>query len=433
MKAIITAFAAVALSVPAFAQGGAWSLDSCISYAHAHNINVRRSAVDCLTAEYGVVEAKDRFLPTLSAGASQNFSFGRGLTGDNTYANRNTQSFGVNVGLNMPVFQGLAGVRRLDYAKAGLRSMLEQHEAVKDDVTLNVISQYLQVLYCREMLDVASDQVKLSETELGRRRELLAAGKIAELDVLEAEAQLSRDELTLVTAENDHMLALVAMTRLLQLENAEGFDVLPVDDAELPLPAVEDVYANALGSNHGVRAAALNVKAAERYVSLSRTGYMPTLSFNAGLGTNYYKVSGVPGEGFGSQMRDNFSKSLGFTLSVPLFDAFGTRNSVRRAKASQITAELQLDDARSQLYQNIRQAHSQAVAARRKCASGEVAARSSRAALDAMQEKYNYGRANATEFEQAKSAWFRARAELVQARYESMLRTRIVDFYNCGE
>ena len=422
MKAIITAFAAVALAVPAFAQDGAWSLDSCINYAHAHNINVRRSAVDCLTAEYGVVEAKDRFLPTLSAGASQNFSFGRGLTGDNTYANRNTQSFGVNVGLNMPVFQGLAGVRRLDYAKAGLRSMLEQHEAVKDDVTLNVISQYLQVLYCREMLDVASDQVKLSETELGRRRELLAAGKIAELDVLEAEAQLSRDELTLVTAENDHMLALVAMTRLLQLENAEGFDVLPVDDAELPLPAVEDVYANALGSNHGVRAAALNVKAAERYVSLSRTGYMPTLSFNAGLGTNYYKVSGVPGEGFGSQMRDNFSKSLGFTLSVPLFDAFGTRNSVRRAKASQITAELQLDDARSQLYQNIRQAHSQA-----------VAARSSRAALDAMQEKYNYGRANATEFEQAKSAWFRARAELVQARYESMLRTRIVDFYNCGE
>ena len=105
---------------------------------------------------------------------------------------------------------------------------------------------------------------------------------------------------------------------------------------------------------------------------------------------------------------------------------------MRRAKASQISAELQLDDARSQLYQNIRQAHSQAVAARRKAASGEVAARSSRAALDAMQEKYNYGRANATEFEQAKSAWFRARSELVQARYESVLRARIVDFYNSG-
>ncbi|MDE6136477.1 MAG: TolC family protein, partial [Muribaculaceae bacterium] len=239
-------------------------------------------------------------------------------------------------------------------------------------------------------------------------------------------------ELTLVNAENDRDLAVVGMERLLQLEAGTDFDVEPLQEDALPLPTVDEVYANALSLNHGIRAAELNVKAAESNVSLSRTGYMPTLSMNAGLSTNYYKVSGVPGATFGSQMRENFSKSIGLTLSVPIFDAFGTRNSVRRAKASQISAELQLDDARSQLYQNIRQAHSQAVAARRKAASGEVAARSSRAALEAMQEKYNYGRANATEFEQAKSAWFRACSELVQARYESVLRARIVDFYNSG-
>lgn len=430
MKALVLSLALCAAAA-ATARGEAWSLDSCISYAQSHNISVRQRAVDCLNAEYGVTEAKDRFLPTVGAGASQNFAFGRGLTGDNTYANRNTQSFGVNVGLNMPIFQGLAGVRRLDYAKASLSAVLEQYEAAKDDVTLNVIAQYLQVLYCKEMLEVSADQTALSAKELERRRELFEAGKIAELDVLEAEAQLARDELTQVNADNDYRLALVAMTRLLMLPDADGtFSVQPVEDAELPLPDVETVYARALGSNHGLRAAELNVKAAERNVSLSRTGYMPTLSFNAGLSTNYYKVSGLPGDSFGRQMRDNFSKSLGFSLSVPLFDAFGTRNSVRRAKASQISAELQLDDARSQLYQNIRQAHSQAMAARRKCASSEVAATASRAALDAMQEKYNYGRANATEFEQAKTAWFRARAELVQARYESMLRTRVVEFYN---
>lgn len=430
-KAIVILSMAACAAVAVTVRGEAWSLDSCISYAHRHNISVRQRAVDRLNAEYAVTEAKDRFLPTVSGGAQQSFSFGRGLTAENTYANRNTQNFGVNVGLNMPLFQGLAGVRRLAYARAGLQAIVEQYEATKDDVTLNVISQYLQVLYSKEILEVSADQTALSRTELTRRRELFEAGKIAELDVLEAEAQLARDELTEVNADNDYRLALVAMTRLLMLPDADGgFEVLPLDDSETPLPSVEAVYARALGSNHGIRAAELNVRAAERNVSLSRTGYMPTLSFSAGLGTNYYKVSGVPGAGFGSQMRDNFSKSIGFTLSVPLFDAFGTRNGVRRAKASQLSAELQLDDARSQLYQNIRQAHSQAVAARRKCEAGEVAARSSRAALDAMQEKYNYGRANATEFEQAKSAWFRARAELVQARYESMLRTRIVEFYN---
>ncbi len=414
MKAMMIAAIALAAGT-AGAHAGEWSLDSCISYAHAHNINVRLSEVNCLNAEYGVTEAKDRFLPSVAAGASQSFAFGRGLTADNTYANRNTQSFGVNVGLNMPIFQGLAGVRRLDYAKASLRAVLEQHEATKDDVTLNVIAQYLQVLYCKEMLAVAADQVQLSRTELARRRELLAG-----------------DELTEVTADNDRVLALVAMARLLQLTDADSFDVRPLDTAERPLPSVDEVFAGALASNHGVRAAELNVKAAESNVSLARTGYMPTLSFSAGLGSNYYKVGGIPGDTFGRQMRDNFSKSLGFSLSIPIFDAFGTRNSIRRAKASQITAELQLDDARMQLYQNIRQAHSQATAARRKCASGEVAARSSRAALEAMQEKYNYGKANASEFEQAKSAWFRSRSELVQARYESILRTRIVEFYHSG-
>ena len=198
------------------ASAGPWSLDSCISYAHANNITVRQRAVDRLNAEYGVTEAKDRFLPQVAGGASQNFAFGRGLTGDNTYANRNTQSFGVNVGLSMPIFQGLAGVRRLDYAKANLQAIVEQFEATKDDVTLNVISQYLQVLYCKEMVEVSADQAALSRTELERRRELCAAGKIAELDVLEAEAQLARDELTLVNAENDRDLAFVAIRPWMQ-------------------------------------------------------------------------------------------------------------------------------------------------------------------------------------------------------------------------
>lgn len=431
MKAIILS-AVACMACAANAAGEAWSLDSCINYAQVNNISVRQRALDCMNAEYGVIEAKDRFLPSVSGGAQQSFSFGRGLTAENTYANRNTQNFGVNAGMNMPLFQGLAGVRRLDYAKANLQAVLEQYEATKDDVTLNVIAQYLQVLYCKEMLEVSSDQVELSQKELERRKVLLDAGKIAELDVLEAEAQLARDRLTETNADNDYRLALVAMTRLLMLPDADNsFEVMPLgEDENLPLPSVESVYARALQFNHGVNAASLAVKAAERNVSLVRTGYMPTLSLNAGLSTNYYKVSGLQGGSFGTQLRDNFSKSIGLTLSVPIFDAFGTRNNIRRAKTSQLSAELQLDDVRSQLYQNIRQAHSQALAARRKLASSEVAFVSSFAALAAMEEKYNYGRANSTEFEQAKSAWFRARSEMVQARYESILRTRIVEFYN---
>lgn len=412
------------------ATGQKWSLDSCISYAHEHNINVKQRQVNSLEAEYGVTEAKDRFLPTVSAGAQQSFDFGRGLTSENTYANRNTQSFGWSANMQLPIFQGLAGVRRLSYAKANLRAALEEIAAAKDDITLNIISQYLQVLYNKEILQVAQDQANLSELELNRRKELLDAGKIPELDLLEAESQLANDRVTAVTAQGDLELSLSQLAQMLQLPYDPEFDILPLVEEERPLPTVDEVYNNALSFNHTLRASQLNAEAARRNVALAKSGYLPTLSFNAGLNSSYYKVSGMGNPSFSHQMRDNFSKGLGITLSVPIFDAFSTRNSVRRANAAVLTATLQTDNARLELYNAIVQAYVRATSAREKCTAGAIAEKAAEEAFKAMQHKYNYGRATATEFEQSKSAWFKATAELIQSRYESILRARILHFYN---
>lgn len=422
--------AAIAAATAVNAGAYTWSLDSCIAYAHANNISVRQRQVEKLNTEYGVTEAKDRFLPTVSDGASQSFDFGRGLTSENTYANRNTSSFGWQAGVNLPIFQGLAGVRRLDYAKVNLAEALLQVEAAKDDITLSIIAKYLQILYSREMLAVNSSQAALSEMELDRRRQLLEAGKIAELDVLEAESQLAADRLSVVNAENDLQLAKVDLMQTLQLVYDPDFDVDSIADGMAPLPSVDEVFGNAMAYNYGMRAANTAIQAAESNVKLSRSGYLPTLSMNASLGGSYYHVGGMDNPSFSRQMRDNFSKSIGFTLSVPIFDAFSTRNNVRRAKASVLAAQLQADDTRTRLYNNIVQAHTRARSAQAKWQAGLVAERAAKAAFEAMQDKYNYGRATATEFEQSKNAWFRSRAELIQARYETLLRARILAFYN---
>ena len=172
---------------------GAWSLDSCINHAVQHNINVRSRILQQRSAELEITEAKDAFLPQVSAGASQGFSFGRGLTANNTYANRNTQQTGFSADMSLPLFQGLSRVRRLDYAKANLRAMVEETESAKDDITLNVISQYLQVLYYGEIYDVACHQLELSQVELNRREVLLENGKIPELDLVQARSQVAQD------------------------------------------------------------------------------------------------------------------------------------------------------------------------------------------------------------------------------------------------
>jgi len=401
-----------------------------VSYAIDHNIDVSTRRLETLSGELDVTAAKDRFLPQLSGYASQSFNLGRALTADNTYANRNTSSFSVGAQLSLPIFQGLSAVRRLDYARSGLRAMVEQLEAAKDDVTLNVISQYLQALYSGEMLQVAKERLAISRGELQRRSALLESGKIPELDIYQARQQVASDELTVVNATNDSIMALLDLAQLLNLPSADGFSISPLADTQLPLVSADDVFRNALQYNHSMRASALEVESAEKNTALAKTGYIPTLSLNAGLGTNYYKTSGIDNENFGQQMRHNFSQSFGFSLSVPIFDAFGTRNSVRRARLQEENARLRLDDSRARLFKAINQAYTQAVGADKKRRAADVAVEASRAAFEAMKQKYDFGRANATEFEEAKSNYTAAMAEAVQAKYESILRTRILQFYN---
>ncbi|WP_285821302.1 TolC family protein [Duncaniella freteri] len=428
----ISILSALLISAALPAKAETWSLDSCINYAIDHNLDVRSALIERYKGDLNVTEAKDRFLPTLSASAAQSWSFGRGLTSENTYANRNTSSTGFNVSLSLPIFQGLSALRQLRQAQANIHTLDLRVENAKDDVTLGVIAYYLQVLYSREIVSVRKEELRLAQTQLERQQILFEGDKVPEVDVLQAKSQVASSQVAVVNAENDYSLALVDLTRALELKGTEDFDVEPIDlDGELPrLASADEVYKNALNNNSGILAARSSVGLADHAISIAKTGYIPKLSFNAGLGSNYYTMSGMPSNSFGRQMRDNFSKSLGFSLNVPIFDAFNTRNQIRQARAQKLSAELELERQESNLLKTIRQAHSQAEGAEAQYRAGETAVTSAKAALDAMTEKFTYGRANATEWEQARSNYITTLSQQVQAKYEMILRNRILNFYN---
>lgn len=428
MKAIYLVAASLLAATTANAE--VWTLDSCINHALSHNLTVKSQEARLRTGELDITAARDRFLPQISANASQSFSYGRGLTSENTYTNRNTSGFGWGVNLSLPLFQGLSAVRETKYAKANLRVMVEELESAKDDITLNVISAYLQVLYAGEMQAVAAEQLRLARVEEQRRSQLLELGKIAELDLTEARSQVAQNELSVVNAANDRTLALVDLAQLLELPDIDGFDIAPIDDDGLTLCSPDDVYERALASNHSILAGRRRIEAADRGISLARSSYLPRLSFNAGLGSNYYTVSGIEHETFGRQMRNNFNKTLGFSLSVPIFDAFSSRNSVRRARLQKLDAEIQYESAERALYKTVQQAYYQAKGAAEKLRTAQVTSEATRAAFEAMQQKYEFGRANSTEYETARSNYVTALSEAVRARYESILRRRILAFYN---
>lgn len=425
-RAAVLLSAAICLT----ASAREWSLQECIDYAIENNLTVKRQELGRRNAEQQVISAKDAVLPQVSGSASQSWNFGRGLTAANTYADRNTSQFGASLGLQLPLFNGLQTVRNVSYAKASLTAVVEELEAAKDDVVLRVMALYLQVLYCSELEGVATSQAELTVEEMQRRQALLDAGKIPEADMLDAKSQAAEAKMQLVQARNDRMLALVDLAQLLRLESVDDFDISALDTDMLPeIRNPQSVYESALGINHTIRAGHLQVQAADRQISLAKTGWIPRLSFNAGLGSNYYRLSGVANESFGQQMKHNFSQYVGFSLSVPVFDAFSTRNQVRSAKLQRLNADLELETQKDNLFKAVQECYYQAVGAREKLTSAEESCTASAAALAAVQEKYSLGRATATDFDTAKNRFVQSMSERARARYELILRARILDFY----
>lgn len=411
----------------ASAQG--WTLQQCVDYALENNIQVKLGQAQVESGKLQVEDSKHSFLPQLNGSVSESFNFGRGLTAANTYANRNTSNFSVGAQFSLPLFSGLRNSRTLNQSRLNLSQLMWQLEQTRDNVTLNVIAQYLQVLYNKEVVETSGNQVSLSTFELKRRSTLAREGKIAEVEVLEAESQLAQDKLTLVNAQNDYRLALLELTQLLQLETTENFEVVPLEGEDPVVPKFEYVYNRALSINSSIKSADANVETAKAGISVAQTGYIPTISLNGGIGSSYYKLNGVDNLPFSKQMRENYSTYVGISLNVPIFDALSTRTSVKRAKVQLLSAQLQADQAKSDLYKTIQQAWVQANGAEEKYHTASTSCNAAQISFDAMSEKYNLGRATSTEYEQSKANLFAAQIQRIQARYEYLLRCRLLNYY----
>ncbi len=251
--------------------------------------------------------------------------------------------------------------------------------------------------------------------------------------MIQQRAQVAQDQQAVTESENNLTIAKLDLIQLLQLPELDGFDIEPLAESEPLIRPAEDVYRDAMVSNHSVLAARNNIEAAQASISVAKTGYIPRLSFNAGIGSSYYNLSGVENPSFSRQMRDNLNKYFGFSLSVPIFDAFSTRNRVRKAKLQETTARLQLQDTETTLYKEIQQAYYRAKGAREKYLTGISTEEASRLAFEAMKEKYEMGRSNPTEFEQSKNAYLKTTIDRIQSHYEYILRCRILDFYAHGD
>lgn len=410
----------------------AWTLRQCIDYAIEHSINIRQVANVAEQNKVDVSTSKWARLPNLSASANQDWSWGRSKSPkDNSYSDNSSANTGVSLGTNVPVFTGLQLPNQYALAKLNLQAAIEDLNKAREDVAINVTSAYLQVLFNVELSKVAQHQVELSKDQLKRIQGLFEAGKASPSEVAEAQARVAQDQMTAVQADNTHKLSLLDLSQLLELPTPEGF-ILENPKEELEFGALtppDDIYTQALVYKPSIKAAEYRLAGSYKNIRIAQSQFYPQLSFSAGMGSSYYTLNGESDFGFGRQLKNNLNKYMGFNLSVPIFNRFSTRNRVQMARLQQTDLSLQLDNTKKVLYKEIQQAWYNAIAAESKYNSSEVAVKANEESFQLMSEKFNNGKANFVEYNEAKLNLTRALSDKIQAKYDYLFRTKILDFY----
>lgn len=431
MKKKLIILSVLACGITAQAQES-WSLRQCIDYALEHNINILERANQAEQNAVDVNTSKWARLPNLNGSAGQNWSWGRAASPvDNTYSDMNSASTQFSLSTNIPLFTGLQLPNQYALSKLNLKAAIEDLNKAKEDIAINIASSYLQVLFNAELNKVAAGQVVLSKEQLARISRLGELGKASPAQVAEAKARLAQDEMNGVQADNNYKLALLDLSQLLELPTPEGFRVANPDTALAfsALTPPDEIYAEAVVSKPGIRAAQLRLEGSEKSIRIAQSNFYPQLSLGGGLGTNYYTLSGQSGAAFGTQLKNNLNKYVGFNLSIPLFNRFATRNRVRTARLQQASLALQLDNTKKVLYKEIQQAWYNAVAAESKYNSSLVAVDANQESFRLMSEKFDNGKATAVEYNEAKQTLVKAISDKIQAKYDYLFRTKILDFY----
>ena len=416
-----------------------WTLPECINYAIEHNISLKQRENTRRQNEVSLNTAKNSRLPDLNAGVSESLGFGRSLGMDNTYSKNNTSNTSFQISTSVPILTGNRIENTIKLNQLNLEASTADLEKARNDIRTQIAQQYIQIVYDTEILAVAKRQIGIDSLQLYRLQEMERNGKATLTEVLQQQSTMEQSRLTATQAENTYRLDLLALTQLLELPSPEGFSIviptLPSNSASLINVNPEIIYQEAIAVKPEVQAEELRLKASDANILIAKSAKYPTLSFNAGLGTNYYKTlnGNYKQDSFSSQIKNNFSQSLGLQLNVPIFNRYATRNSIKSASIDKENQQLALDNVKKSLYKEIQQVYYNTIAAEAKYKSSLQAKVTSDDAFNLTQSKYENGKATITEFNESKNNLMKAESDLVQARYQLIYQKALIDFYRGKE
>ena len=415
-----------------FSQQKKWTLQECVSHALENNITIKKGQNTLLINEQDIKAAKGSFLPSISGSASQSLSLGQSELFAGNFVNRTFHSTSVGLSVSQTVFNGFRTINLHKQSLLNLETNKLELNRIKDDISLNVVNTYLNVLFNKENLETANAQFEFSEKQLNQVKDLVDAGVQPRANIYDAEATLSRDAQQVTIAENNFNLALLSLSQLLQVPYA-GFDV---DIIQIDSPSAALLYSDtasilnyALKNRSEIKVAEKNIENSALSTLIAKSGFLPSVSFGYGFnsGANFSNLSGS--NSFFQQINDNKGHNFNVRVGIPIFSGFQNKTAVAKSRIREENSKLDLDQAKLNLESNIERAYTDAQAAFKAFDAATKSLTSQELAFNNSKERFDIGNMTSFELEQARISLINAESSLINAKYDFVFKTKVLDFY----
>ncbi|WP_057938056.1 TolC family protein [Algoriphagus resistens] len=439
-KLLLSFVLAIGIGFSSLAQevtlpAGPLDLETAVSIGLKNNLTLKRSELNQLTNEATLLQNQGQRYPNLTTGASSGYRWGRSINPvTNLFETARIGNINVSASSNVTVYAGNQINNSIKQSKVDLEAGMYNIEATKNDIILNIINLFVNVVFNREQVTVAENQLASTSDQLTRTTKLVEAGSLPLSDQLDVQAQNATNQVNLINAKNDYNIAKLNLAQALQIPYTPEFSVVEpefeINELLMATETPRDIYNQALGIMPEIKAAQANVQSAEYGVKLAKAGYYPTLGVGANIFSNYVdQVYGTERPTFGQQIENNLSEAVNLQLSIPIFSRLSNKANVQRARVQKQISEVAALEAENQLRNDIETAYNSALAAQLTYESSLVQVESLEETFRIAQQRFDLGAINSVDFQVAQNNLFNAQANLLNAKYTYIFRVKVLDFY----
>lgn len=430
------------MSVSASAQKK-WTLDACIEYAKQHNVNVIKQKIQNEILKRDIMIAKGNYFPNASFSASQNFSLGNSFNVSTSVGQSESRSNSFSLSSSTMIFNGFSNKYKLQKSKLLTEKGGADIDKIRFDLTLNITNKYLQVLFNKELLKIANEQVKISEDNFERLNNLFKNALANKKELLEIQSTFASDKKEVIIAKNKIVTSLIELKELLGIKDIENFDLheIQIKDIIRLQSNSTSITDKIINNNPTVKASLFSIEIKKKDIKLAKGSFYPTINFNYSYSSNYFHIQGTKDvilnqqtnqfidNGFWTQLNNNRTHYLGFSATIPIFNRFLARENYKKTKDELKLSEIDFESNKAKLKNKIKIAQNDLETARATLKASEVAFSTQKKAFSISQENYKGGNIPNYEFLESKSKLIRNTSEYVKAKYNLLFKEKVLGYY----